>query len=136
MTQAKKDHKVRLTPIVPALKDALKRNLLSPTQPCANFFNLDSLRSDIAKLHSCFGEIPSILHAIAVKANPVAGILSECLKLGCGAECASVVEVEQARRLGFPGEKIVYDCPCKSEFEVRQAMELGSYINIDSFSEI
>ena len=110
--------------------------MLTDEFPVANFFNFDSLEDDIKSLIDAFSGIADINHAVAVKANPVSGILARCKKLGLGAECASVVEVRQAINLKFEHSKIVYDCPCKSETELRQAMALGCYINIDSFSEI
>jgi len=77
--------------LIAPLKAALKKGLMD--NQCANFFDLDSLRKDVKGLISAFSGIKKINHAVAVKANPIAGILVECMKLGTGAECASVVEV-------------------------------------------
>lgn len=67
--------------------------LLTDAFPVANFFNFDSLDEDIRSLIESFSGIPNINHAVAMKANPVSGILARCRQLGLGAECASVVEV-------------------------------------------
>ena len=52
--------------------------LLTDEFPCANFFNFDTLEDDVQSLIQSFSGIPNIVHAVAVKANPFAGILDKC----------------------------------------------------------
>jgi len=49
--------------------------LLTDEYPCANFFDLDTLKDDVESLKEAFSGIPNVMHAYALKANPVAGIL-------------------------------------------------------------
>lgn len=67
-----------MKPIEGPLKQALNMGLVTDEFPCANFFNLDTLKEDVEHLQTSFEWIPNILHAVAVKANPVTGILEKC----------------------------------------------------------
>lgn len=55
-----------------------------------------------------------ILHAMALKANSIRGVLLAAKEKGLGAECASICETVHALSLGFPPEKVVFDSPCKT----------------------
>lgn len=96
-------------------------------------FDLDALLAgfDALKLHFPV----ETLHAVAVKANPLLGILEHLKEQGAGAECASWGECELALAAGYDPTVIVYDSPVKSEPDLELALRAGITINADSFQE-
>ena len=56
-----------------------------------------------------------IMHAMALKANSIRGVLLAAKEKGLGAECASICEAVHALSLGFAPEKVVFDSPCKTK---------------------
>ena len=76
------------------------------------------------------------LHALAIKANPIVEILKIAVDHGFGLEAASIEEVELARAADCPPHKIVFDSPAKTVDEIRRALNLGIFLNIDNFVEL
>ncbi len=57
------------------------------------------------------------MHAGALKANSIRGVLQAARDKGLGAECASISEAIHALSLGFAPETVVYDSPCKTKVQ-------------------
>ena len=119
-----------------AMQHAIASGAISEVTPVAMFIDLDRLRSKAAAMHAAFPPTVDITHAVAVKANPLAGVLHEVQAMGGGAECASMFEVEHALRQGVPPAKIIFDSPCKTRPELLRCFELGVVINLDCMEEI
>lgn len=66
--------------------------------PVADFYDLDALRGRFNEVSSA---LPNWNHAVAIKTNPIAGVLLEAKKAGLGAEAASLGEMEHALRIVF-----------------------------------
>ena len=79
---------------------------------------------------------PGTLHAVAIKANPLVGVLRVLVEEGAGLEAASYEEVALALAAGCPPERVVFDSPAKTEAEIRAALELGVLLNADSLDEV
>ena len=107
---------------------------LSDEQPCALVYDMDLLRDTLLSIKAAFP--PSTLHAIAMKANPLAACLVLARDLGFGCEVASPAELEHAVRLGFPLAKIVFDSPAKTVRDLRRALHLGVQLNADNLDEV
>jgi diaminopimelate decarboxylase len=107
---------------------------LSDEQPCALFFDMDAFRSNLLSIKASFP--PSTVHAIAMKANPLAACLLVVKELGMACEVASPGELEHALRLGFAPEKIVLDSPAKTRRDIFTALSKGVQLNADSFEEL
>jgi len=103
-------------------------------KPVALIYDSQAWESGLRECAGAFG--PGCLHAIAVKSNPVAALLSRALALGFGAETASIGEVVHAQAVGFPAKKIFFDSPCKTRAELAFALKHGISINIDNFGEL
>ncbi|XP_032232816.1 diaminopimelate decarboxylase isoform X2 [Nematostella vectensis] len=103
-------------------------------QPVGLFYDLDEFEANVDRVTEAFGQ--GCLHAIAVKANPVPALLDLVNKKGQGAECASIGEVLNALKVGFPAERIVYDSPVKTRPELKFLMEQGVHLNVDNFQEL
>ena len=113
---------------------ALKNNLLSPDDTSAIFYDLGFLEQRITGLQEVFPQ--NTVHAIAVKANPLAQMLSVIQALGVGAEVASLPELYMAQKAGFAPDTIIFDSPCKTKEEIEYALGAGVYMNADSFAEL
>lgn len=99
----------------------------------AIFFNIEKIQERILDLKNAFPE--DTLHAVAIKTNPLFKVLSLLKSYGAGAEAASYPEVIMAIEAGIAPDKIVFDSPAKTEYELRESMNLGIHINIDNFTE-
>lgn len=95
--------------------------------------DLDAVDQRIAELRSAFPA--DTLHAVAVKANPVAGVLDYLAHSGCGLEAASRVELAMALDR-LPPDRVVFDSPCKTVDDLRLALDAGVLLNIDSLQEL
>ena len=94
-----------------------EKNLINDNTPSIDIFDLDYFGSRLNQLHEAFPE-PFVLHALAMKANSLRGILrfaSEQMGMKGGCECASISEAIHAIATGFQPENVVYDSPCKTK---------------------
>jgi len=76
------------------------------------------------------------LHTVAVKANPLAGVLRAVGQLGMGLEAASLAELHLALASGMPPARIVFDSPVKTRDELAFALAQGVHVNADSLPEL
>lgn len=131
-------HHTRSKNMEPLMKVAVAQGLIPPSTsvgPCADFYDLDALDARLAELRTAFHE-SFFTHCLAVKANPMRGILSRVVASGCGLECASIGEVMHSRSLSAP--LVVYDSPCKCRDEMRDVLlnMKNVYMNLDNEQEI
>lgn len=98
------------------------------------FHDLGRLEADLRELVASFPD--GALHAVAVKANPIVEVLRAVVATGAGLEAASWEEVRLAVAAGCPGDRIVFDSPAKTDVELREALELGVWLNADSAGEL
>ena len=111
--------------------------------PVALFLDTHQFQSECLALIQAFAD-PKImttstsccLHAFAVKACPVVGVLKAAAAVGMGGECASEGEVALCRAAGIPPERIVLDAPCKTTGLLRRMLRMGVHINADNFQEL
>lgn len=75
-------------------------------------------------------------HRFAIKSCPLAFFLRRAIENGVGLECASIVEVQHALRLGCAPSKIVFDSPCKTRRDIAFALSAGVEVNADNFDEL
>jgi len=127
------EHTDRAAQIQQPIQAALAAGLIHDDSPCIDLFDIDALQ---ARLCNVRDNLPDWLHAVAIKACPISGVLLEAQKLGFGAECASMGEVKHALALGFPAPKIVYDSPVKTRTNLEIALKMGIYLNLDNVDEI
>ena len=111
-----------------------KKNLITDDDTALIFYDLSFIKQRIINLRELFP--PGTLHAIAVKANPLAKILTQIKDTGSGLEVASLPELHLAEKVGFPPERIVFDSPSKTKKEIEYALQMGVMLNADSFAEL
>ncbi|KAF0700271.1 Aste57867_9226 [Aphanomyces stellatus] len=99
-----------------------------------DLFSMDIFLTRVASLKQAFP--PSWVHALAIKANPLSGVLLEAKHLGIGLETASYAEATHAIALGFSPRHVIVDSPCKTRDQLRDLLRLGCHINLDNQYEI
>ncbi|KAF8056213.1 lysA [Scenedesmus sp. PABB004] len=102
----------------------------------AVLMDLDALDAAAAHVQRGAGFPSSALHTVAVKANPIGGVLAALRDAGLGAEAASLGELQQALRVGFAPDRIVFDSPAKTLGELRFALASGVAVNLDNWQEL
>lgn len=110
--------------------------LHSEQAPLVAFVDWDSLEANVSHLMQAFPAKAPVLHAFAVKANPLVPVLRKLREQGMGAEVASNGELNAALEAGFAPEHIVFDSPAKSWHELRRTLALGVALNIDNLQEL
>lgn len=103
-------------------------------EDAAVIIDLDMLSGKIGLLRDAFPE--TALHAVAVKANPLMGVLKFLRGLGAGAETASLPELYLALAAGYEPGRIVFDSPAKTIPEIAFALKTGVHINADNLAEL
>lgn len=104
------------------------------TEPAVVFHDLDRMRAAIADVRAAFPA--NALHTLAIKANPLVGVLQAAVAAGAGLEAATIEEVHLALAAGCPPEHVVFDSPAKTLAELVDALRLGVRINCDSLAEV
>ncbi len=99
------------------LKTVASKGIICDRAPSVDLFDLDYFERRIDSLQSAFPE-KFFLHAAALKANSIRGVLLEARRKGMGAECASISEAVHALSLGFDPQTVVYDSPCKTKVSI------------------
>lgn len=116
------------------VRGALASGLVRDEDTAVLLYDLDALERGLAGLRAAFP--PDTLTAVAVKANPLPGVLGFLAARGAGAEVASLPELELALAAGVPPERLVFDSPAKTVEELRLAVERGLYVNADNLDEL
>jgi diaminopimelate decarboxylase len=79
---------------------------------------------------------PNVEFTWSYKTNYLKAICAILHQEGETAEVVSEFEYEKARRLGIPGDQIVFNGPYKPKDALLRAIEEGARINTDTFEEI
>lgn len=96
-------------------------------------YDADIAISQYKKLHNAFKPLDVKLH-YALKALNNINILRMLLHEGAGLDAVSIEEVHLGMRAGFEPKNIMYTPNCVSFEEIKEAVELGVYINLDNLS--
>eukprot|EP00466_Bigelowiella_natans_P012042 jgi/Bigna1/92210/estExt_fgenesh1_pm.C_70005 len=73
----------------------------------------------------------------AIKCNPDHRLLNTLNSMGCGFDCASILEMEAALGAGASPQQIIYANPCKPSHHLEGAKKLGVTLStFDSCSEL
>ncbi|KAG9408061.1 hypothetical protein AC1031_021297 [Aphanomyces cochlioides] len=110
------------------------RELVHEANPVVDLFAMDKFLARLTSLKEAFP--PTWIHALAIKANPLSGILLEAKSLGVGLETASYAEAIHALDLGFLPRHVIVDSPCKTTADMEELLRLGCYLNLDNEDEI
>ncbi|ETW07778.1 hypothetical protein, variant [Aphanomyces invadans] len=116
------------------VQEALARHVLHDANPVVDLFSMDAFVARLSSLKEAFP--PAWLHALAIKANPLSGILAAAKPLGMGLETASVAEARHALNLGYAPRTVIVDSPCKTTEDLKFFLQQGCYLNLDNVDEI
>ena len=97
-------------------------------------YDRDLLSRRVAELRA--GLPPSVKLHYAMKANPLPALVAHMAGLVDGIDVASGGELQVALEAGADPHEISFAGPGKREVELRQAVEAGILINVESFREI
>lgn len=119
-----------------ALTQATASQQLTEADTTSIWINKAVLLDKWRQLESAF--TPSTCHAIAIKSNPLVGVLKLLVEAGSGLEAASMGEMALARAAGCPNERLVFDSPAKTVDEIQEvaAHFPGCYLNADNLAEL
>ncbi len=106
---------------------------VDPVERAVLVHDLDSVDARLTRLATA---APGADIAVAVKANPLVGLLRHCVDRGTGLECASHEEVALARAAGCSAGRIVVDGPAKTHAELVDALAAGHVVHADRFGEL
>lgn len=138
MLQAKEQNNILISDAEQAaiLQSARHQGIIDEEDTTVIFLNLDIIATQVANIDAMLPE--GATNAVAIKANPLVGVLKYMHTLCCSVEAASTGEVELALHAGFEPNKIVFDSPAKTLKEIRWCEEHlpGAYINADSLEEL
>jgi diaminopimelate decarboxylase len=96
-------------------------------------YNTDKITEQYNKLTSAFSEHPTKLF-YACKALTNINILKHLKSLGSNLDCVSINEVKLGLKAGFAPKEILYTPNCVAFDEIKEAVNLGVNINIDSIA--
>lgn len=96
-------------------------------------YDASKIEEQYHKLKNAFGSRNVKLH-YALKALSNINILKIMKNLGAGLDAVSIEEVHLGLRAGFSPADIMYTPNCVAFDEIRAAVEIGVYINIDNLS--
>ena len=94
------------------------------------------IRQRARDLKAAFCWNPGFKEYFAVKATPNPYILQILKEEGCGCDCASYTELLLAEAVGVTGHEIMFSSNVTPEEDMRKALELGSYINLDDATHV
>ena len=89
------------------------------------------IRRNARALKAAFAWNPGFREYFAVKATPNPYIIKILKEEGCGCDCASYTELLLAQAVGVTGHDIMFSSNVTPEPDMKKALELGAYINLD-----
>jgi diaminopimelate decarboxylase len=98
-------------------------------------YHAEKIKEQFGKLQKAFNNTDTVFF-YACKALTNVNILRYIRNLGANVDCSSINEVKLALHAGFPPARILYTSNGIDFDEIREAKELGVYINIDSLSNL
>jgi len=100
-------------------------------------FDEKAIREKYRELNREFSNrYPKFKFSWSYKTNYLNAICSIYHQEGSLAEVVSEFEYQKARKLGVPGDKIIFNGPFKPEDALETAFKEGAMVNLDNFDEI
>lgn len=101
-----------------------------------HLYDEHGIREKARALNTAFSWNKGFKEFFAVKATPTPAILKILQEEGCGADCASYVELILANKSGFDNSEIMFSSNDTPAEEFLLAKKLGATINIDAYNHI
>ena len=94
------------------------------------------IRANARALRAAFSWNKGFREYFAVKATPNPYILKVLYEEGCGCDCASYAELLLAEAVGVTGHDVMFSSNVTPEKDMRKAVEMGAYINLDDATHV
>ena len=94
------------------------------------------IRATARALKAAFTGNPGNKEYFAGQATPKPSIVQILRAEGCGCDCASFNELVLADAVGVTGHEIMFSSNVTPETDMRKALELGAYINLDDATHV
>jgi diaminopimelate decarboxylase len=95
------------------------------------------LRENIRRLHQAFASRGvEVIHGWSYKTNYNGAVCNVLHQEGSWAEVVSRFEYEKARRLGVPGDRILFNGPHKPRAILERAIAEGAHLHVDHLDEL
>ena len=118
---------------------SMQQGLLDTDDTSVVYLDFRVLADRIARIRNSFSTNHSeVLHAAAIKANPLHFVLKWLVKSGAGLEAASLFELMLARDADADMSQLVFDSPAKTQAEIELLCRefRGARVNADSLAEL
>lgn len=121
-------------PVSASRLDELAEKYGTPLQ----LYDGDAIRANARELINTFKShgFSGFEEFYAVKALPNPAVLKLLISEGCGLDCSSTSELYIAKKLGVPGEKVMFTSNFTSEEDLAIAFDQGVVINLDDISHV
>ncbi|MBY0432350.1 MAG: alanine racemase, partial [Rhodospirillales bacterium] len=95
------------------------------------------LRDNIRRIRGAFQRhYPDVIHGWSYKTNYTSAICIALHQEGSWAEVVSAFEYDKARRLGVPGNRILFNGPHKTRSALERAIAEGAHLHVDHLDEL
>ena len=101
-----------------------------------HLYDEDGIRKNAQRLRQAFSWNPGFREYFAVKATPNPYILQILHEEGCGCDCSSYTELLLSEAVGITGEEVMFSSNVTPEKDMRKALEMGAYINLDDATHV
>ncbi len=101
-----------------------------------HIYDEQGIRENARRLKEAFSWNPGFREYFAVKATPNPYIVQILKEEGCGCDCATYTELLLAQAVGVTGYDIMFSSNVTPEKDMRKALELGAYINLDDATHV
>lgn len=94
------------------------------------------IRDNVRALKAAFRRYPKVIHGWSYKTNYNAALCQIFHQEGSWAEVVSGYEYERARKLGVPGDRILFNGPAKRRAHLERAITEGAHLHVDHLDEL
>ena len=101
-----------------------------------HIYDEKGIRANVRALKEAFSWNEGFREYFAVKATPNPYLLKLFHEEGCGCDCSSYTELLLAEAVGVTGHDIMFSSNVTPELDMRKALELGAYINLDDATHV
>ena len=101
-----------------------------------HIYDEQGIRDNARALKAAFAWNKGFREYFAVKATPNPYIVQILKEEGCGCDCATYTELLLAEAVGVTGHDVMFSSNVTPEKDMRKAVELGAYINLDDATHV
>ncbi len=112
------------------------RQIIAQIPTPFHIYDEAGIRQRARDLNRAFAWNPGFKEYFAVKATPNPYILKILQEEGCGCDCATYTELLLAQAVGAVGHDVMFSSNVTPELDMRKAMEMGAYINLDDATHV